>query len=183
MIRQFITFANQPPRSQRADEQLLSGCAMYGRFIYGRIDDLWIFLRSESIDTLARLWSALGSAETWGELRESLGERVTGLLMETAEFDCCPGDQEPFIWTPTIRDLVDTWSADQLLRISASELPHLADIVPTPEGMRLLAQYLRASSDTESRIVLQLAERGCLADRNDALIKECLAVPNCPAEG
>jgi hypothetical protein len=151
-------------------------------FIYGKIDNLWIFLRAESATVLPRLWATLGAARTWGEVRESLGERVAGVLLRTSEFDGWPGDQEPFIWSPTIRALVETWTVDELLKISAREIPYVCDLVQTPATMRFLAQYLRASADREAYVVLQLTGLGCLADRDDDRIAQCLAVPDCPAE-
>ena len=151
---------------------------MRGHFIYGRIVDLWIFLRKETAETLAQLWAALGEAETWGELRELVGEKVTALLMETAECDQCPDDQTPFVWTPTIRELVETWSVTRLLEISAHELPDVAALAATPESLKLLAQYLSVSTGTEAHIVLWLVGLGYGVDRDDVLIGRCLAVPS-----
>jgi hypothetical protein len=51
---------------------------MHDHHFYGTIDNLWIFLRAETVDMLTRLWAALGSSTTWGELRESVGDQMTG---------------------------------------------------------------------------------------------------------
>lgn len=152
---------------------------MHGRFVYGEAGGVLIFLLEETARTLGQLWDAISTAETWRELRAVVGDEMTAMLSRIAEYAQYPGDDAPFDSTPIVSEYAKSWSVDQLLRISASELPHMADLVQTTECMRLLSQYLRASSDTESRIVLQLVGMGFGVDRNDALIAQCLALPAC----
>lgn len=150
---------------------------MQGHFVYGKLESIWIFPRVETAKTLARLWVALRDAKTWGELRHAIGDSLTRMSWEISGFTQYPGDNSAFDAVPIVREYANSWSVYQLLKITASKIPHMADIVQTHDFMKLLSQYLQDFPEIEARIVLQLAEFSCLATRDDDRIAQCLAVP------
>lgn len=112
-----------------------------------------------------------------GELRHAIGDSLTRMSWEISGFTQYPGDNSAFDAVPIVREYANSWSVYQLLKITASKLPHMADIVQTHDFMKLLSQYLQDFPEIEARIVLQLAEFSCLATRDDDRIAQCLAVP------
>jgi hypothetical protein len=124
--------------SRRLDEVIVSkrplpGCKMQGHFVYGEINNTWIFLRVETADTLTRLWTAMGEAKTWGEMRQAVGTRLVRMLWEMTGFTQYPGDDAPFDATPIVNEYNRSWSVEQLLQITANEVPDLTHLAETAE--------------------------------------------------
>jgi hypothetical protein len=155
---------------------------MHNHFIYGIVEGFGIFLKPQTVDVLTRLWVTIGSAKSWGQLRESLGDQMTGMLMGIAKHTEYPGDHAPFDPSPIVQEFSRSWTVKELMQIMLRELPHTSAMADTIESSRVFWDCLFASEDAEARIVLALAGLGCPATRDDARIAQCLAVPGGPAE-
>lgn len=129
-----------------------------------------VFILRRRAEDLAALWSALGSADTWGDLRRSLPPR---LFRETV--DACWGADEP--------DDDDAFSSDSVAVIADGDYPGIPtqevfswmppDILETygNVGMSMVSGPLVSFDAEEAEaIVAALEKHGFTTTRDDDLI-------------
>ena len=147
------------------------------RYIYGQIDDSLIFLQEETVERLARLWSALSSALSWSDLRAQVGNELTEVVMRMAEDVSPTGADDPPFNRDNVRGMATAcWSPFYLMQLMSIDLPFLVKEAGEMRYCRVNGSYLVISPSSESHGVLALVSEGFSVDRDDVAISLCVNV-------
>ena len=147
------------------------------RYVYGAVDGSLIFLQEETVEKLTRLWSALSSALSWGDLREQVGSELTDKVMRMAEVVSTTGaNDRPFNRDDVRRTVAACWSPIHLMQLMSIELPFLVREAGEMRYCGDNGSYLVIPPGGESHAVLALVSEGYSVDRDDEAIHRCVNV-------